>query len=1161
MKRVISMVLVYTMLLGVMFMFSPGTASGATVRMDRSRDRASIVEMARRLQPANFNVNTDFNTQFDEWVNNNPSEVTGNLLVDLEKFEEIYTLGSVGNAAFSQTPSLTAPHRAGSLRNELLNDAENAIKMVRYLAGLPYDDISLTNKLNTSAQHRAVIAAVTGEIGHNLQKPTDMSDTFYQAGMNDGYDQCELNHVSFSSNISMANTANAILGLVGDDGSNNISNAGHRIAILDPSIKEFGIGYVNDFSNPNPKNSIYGRTMYGNYYYVHTARSSGTADVADTYVAWPNSGYFPIDYFSNPSYPWTLTLGADYQAPNKNNISLILTRTRGNKTWIFDEATPNLGENNANYMNRSLNHFNISGKTITFRPNLNDLGTINDGDIFEVNLFGIRKSNGAETMLTYSIEFFDLEKEMGGSGNMLFPTEVSDFTPAPDEIRIDKDMMWKDTYLAQNSKIYNHDFATIAAKLSCDAYKKEDIEDTLKNLKFYDFDPHNYPVNPNDKDTVGYSFARKKRNMNGRDYNIITVVIRGTPANREWYGNFDIGYSDVHKGFETAKDKLLTTLGYYLQAKGLADPTYNKILITGHSRGAAVANLLAADLIDSEKFCFSENLFTYTFATPNVTTKSKSIISGSTYGNIFNFVHAEDFVPYLPLSTNDWGFWKYGKTFVFPSKDLGSYGFFEPLLTEKWGKKYDGYKNGFTDVQNLVRNMNNLANDVFAYYNIPHKAGLDEITAKEYFDIVCAVQANTAEKDASIKKLFALSTLPNKYGALSKFFVINSGNIPLINPKIRDAHDETLYLAWMKITDANSLLSKEDISYKLSGKYIRIACPVDIEVYNSRGILVGKVVDNVVDGSIGNGIGIFVDDDVKNIFVPSNDSYTIRMNGTDIGTMDYIVSEFDIIDGNVSSEVVYKNVPLTNSIKYSGEVNGEANTSPSNYNLTADDGTIIPYSYVTDASGNVTDEIIGRTNSPIPFTDVYQNEWFYDTVSRVYSEGLMLGTSATTFNPYGNITIAQAITMAARAHAGSDSAVGGSGGGNWYDTYVDYAMRNGIIRSYDFSNYDNALATRAQMAYIFSNVIPANKRAATSNKVPPDVRESDEYGQEIYLLYRTGILMGNDDAGTFNSDSNITRAEAAAIILRVYLLPEGNTTQSNNINPTPTTRTLYALWE
>ena len=51
------------------------------------------------------------------------------------------------------------------------------------------------------------------------------------------------------------------------------------------------------------------------------------------------------------------------------------------------------------------------------------------------------------------------------------------------------------------------------------------------------------------------------------------------------------------------------------------------------------------------------------------------------------------------------------------------------------------------------------------------------------------------------------------------------------------------------------------------------------------------------------------------------------------------------------------------------------------------------------------------------FTDVAKADWFYENVKEAYELGLMVGYGDGTFNPTGNITMAQTIAVAARVHA------------------------------------------------------------------------------------------------------------------------------------------------
>jgi hypothetical protein len=105
-------------------------------------------------------------------------------------------------------------------------------------------------------------------------------------------------------------------------------------------------------------------------------------------------------------------------------------------------------------------------------------------------------------------------------------------------------------------------------------------------------------------------------------------------------------------------------------------------------------------------------------------------------------------------------------------------------------------------------------------------------------------------------------------------------------------------------------------------------------------------------------------------------------------------------------------------------------------------------------------------------------------------------------------------------------------GTHWYDTYVNFAVKYGVLKAGDFADYERN-ATRAEMACIFAHALPESELAAISTIIPPDVAETDKYAAEIRILYAAGVLCGNDKAGTFTGERAITRAEAAAIITRI----------------------------
>lgn len=150
---------------------------------------------------------------------------------------------------------------------------------------------------------------------------------------------------------------------------------------------------------------------------------------------------------------------------------------------------------------------------------------------------------------------------------------------------------------------------------------------------------------------------------NGEDKNIIIVVVRGTNGTiEEWSSNFEIGKlnnfgtisdwvnSNNHMGFDIAANRIINLVNQYVNDNNL-DANDSVYWITGHSRGAAIANIIGAYFENDNK-----TAYTYTYAAPNTTMDTKA----GEYTTIFNVVNSDDFVPCLPMAS--WGYTRYGKT-------------------------------------------------------------------------------------------------------------------------------------------------------------------------------------------------------------------------------------------------------------------------------------------------------------------------------------------------------------------------------------------------------------------------------------------------------------------------------------------------------------------
>ena len=168
------------------------------------------------------------------------------------------------------------------------------------------------------------------------------------------------------------------------------------------------------------------------------------------------------------------------------------------------------------------------------------------------------------------------------------------------------------------------------------------------------------------------------------------------------------------------------------------------------------------------------------------------------------------------------------------------------------------------------------------------------------------------------------------------------------------------------------------------------------------------------------------------------------------------------------------------------------------------------------------------------FSDVSSSDWFYENVRASYEYDLINGYNDGKFHPNENLTIAQAIKLAACLNSLYSSGTADFASSTpWYQTYVDYAQRNGILTR-TFADYD-AHASRREFAAVLAGALPRGALQpinSIADGAIPDVPASAEDADAIYLLYRAGVLTGSN-GGRFKPDDTIRRSEAAAILTRM----------------------------
>lgn len=268
-------------------------------------------------------------------------------------------------------------------------------------------------------------------------------------------------------------------------------------------------------------------------------------------------------------------------------------------------------------------------------------------------------------------------------------------------------------------------------------YEGQNIRGFMSANGLTDIERYNLASKYNDADVSEAYIGHHKVTYNGEDREVIAIVVRGTNGTiQEWSSNFDIGttnkkssYSDWttvnnHKGFDVAATRILKCLTTYENTHSFDTQAKKVYWVMGHSRGAAIANIIGAKLIDQSKY-----VYTYTFAAPNTTTAKNA----SEYKGIYNILNKDDFVPYLPMK--DWGFTHYGKSAVVSIADQ---------YETEW-ESLTGCKNmfgvvdynidaiGMEDTLEEMGKMVNHRNECYLYTCKCHGDGsLDKISIKNY---------------------------------------------------------------------------------------------------------------------------------------------------------------------------------------------------------------------------------------------------------------------------------------------------------------------------------------------------------------------------------------------------------------------------------------------
>lgn len=213
----------------------------------------------------------------------------------------------------------------------------------------------------------------------------------------------------------------------------------------------------------------------------------------------------------------------------------------------------------------------------------------------------------------------------------------------------------------------------------------------------------------------------------------------------------------------------------------------------------------------------------------------------------------------------------------------------------------------------------------------------------------------------------------------------------------------------------------------------------------------------------------------------------------------------------------------------------------------ANDGTA---EFALDHASDYAIVIDDRSHEPVdlPFNDVPEGYWAYDAIQYVYGEGLMAGTSGSTFSPEGTTTRGQIVTILWRLSGSPvvnylmdfddvDPAA-------YYAEAIRWASAEGVAGGYGGGVFgpDDPI-TREQLAVMLHRYARYMGYDVSVGEDTNILSYADAFTVSEYAVSAlqwacgAGIISGTGDGSTLTPQGEATRAQAATVLMRFCELP------------------------
>jgi len=185
---------------------------------------------------------------------------------------------------------------------------------------------------------------------------------------------------------------------------------------------------------------------------------------------------------------------------------------------------------------------------------------------------------------------------------------------------------------------------------------------------------------------------------------------------------------------------------------------------------------------------------------------------------------------------------------------------------------------------------------------------------------------------------------------------------------------------------------------------------------------------------------------------------------------------------------------------------------------------------------------IAFSASALAFADLAENHWAYADVQTLVGEGTVSGYEDGTFRPNGTVTRAEFVKMLGEGPVLRERAYDDVQEAHWAYAYI---MKSGLPEDGTNKFQPNLPLTRGLAAEMLWN-----RNGAEKGIFAPAIITSqyEKNADAIAWAYTTGLMKG-DDGVSLRTDGTLTRAEAAALIIRARRSNPEKLTFAETVSP------------